>query len=234
MIGIYKIENLLNGKVYVGQSINIEQRIYRHKKNYLNPNRVEFNKPLYRAFRKYGIDNFSFEVLQICNKESLNKLELYYISIYNSNNNKHGYNVSLKESITTFVKLNNEVLEKIIKALKTTKPKKEIAKKFGISIQYLNLINKGKCLRLNNLVYPIRLKSDKELLKNNNNFCINCGKQTTNYKFCSKDCSSKNQRKVINRPSKEELLSLLELMSYEKVGEIFNVSDNSIRKWLNK
>ena len=234
MIGIYKIENLLNGKVYIGQSINIEHRIYRHKKNYLNQNRVEFNKPLYRAFRKYGIDNFSFEVLQICNKETLNKLELYYISIYNSNDNKYGYNISLKESITTFVKLNNEVLEKIIKALKTTKPKKEIAEKFGISVQYLNLINKGKSLRLNNLVYPIRLKSDKELLKNNNNFCINCGKQTINYKFCSKDCSSKNQRKVINRPSKEELLFLLETMSYKKVGEIFNVSDNSIRKWLNK
>ena len=108
--------------------------------------------------------------MQICNKETLNKLELYYISIYNSNDNKYGYNISLKESITTFVKLNNEVLEKIIKALKTTKPKKEIAEKFGISVQYLNLINKGKSLRLNNLVYPIRLKSDKELLKNNNNF----------------------------------------------------------------
>ena len=69
MIGIYKIENLLNGKVYIGQSINIEHRIYRHKKNYLNQNRVEFTKPLYRAFRKYGIDNFSFEVCKFVIKK---------------------------------------------------------------------------------------------------------------------------------------------------------------------
>ena len=49
MIGIYKIENKINNKIYVGQSSLIEKRWYQHKSNYLNPT---YNSALYKAMNK--------------------------------------------------------------------------------------------------------------------------------------------------------------------------------------
>ena len=86
MIGIYKITNKINGKCYIGQSINIEQRLKDHRN-------CKANKPLYRAFKKYGIENFDFEVLEECSKEELNEKEIYYIAFYNSTTDGNGYNL---------------------------------------------------------------------------------------------------------------------------------------------
>ena len=64
--GIYKIYNKYNHKVYIGQSVNIYKRYSRHKrsvnKTKTNPTR------LVNAFKKYGFDNFTFSVLEFCDK----------------------------------------------------------------------------------------------------------------------------------------------------------------------
>lgn len=68
MIGVYKFTNKINGKAYIGQSVDIFQRVKDHEHraftNYLS-NR-EYNKSFYRALRKYGMENFDFEILEIC------------------------------------------------------------------------------------------------------------------------------------------------------------------------
>lgn len=92
MIGIYKITNIINGKTYIGQSVNIEKRFKTHKTNAFNKKNKEYNKLLYRAFRKYGIENFIFEIIEECPKEMLNEKESHYIKLYNSNIN--GYNLT--------------------------------------------------------------------------------------------------------------------------------------------
>lgn len=90
MIGIYKIENLVNGKIYIGQSVNIEERLKEHKRIAFRENRPTYNYPLYKDMREFGIENFSFEMLMECKKEELNFFEKQQISQYNSFCN--GYN----------------------------------------------------------------------------------------------------------------------------------------------
>ena len=85
--GIYKITNKINGKCYIGQSNDIHRRW----KQELAPN-AKLNPHLARAFEKYGIDNFEFEIIEECRREQLNEREQFYIEIYHSIDPKLGYN----------------------------------------------------------------------------------------------------------------------------------------------
>ena len=58
---VYKITNLKNQKCYVGITNNIENRWNTHK-NCINC--LKLKNPLYQAFRKYGLENFSFEIIE--------------------------------------------------------------------------------------------------------------------------------------------------------------------------
>lgn len=80
--GIYLIQNKINNKVYIGLSVDIEERWQHHRSLYLNINSKEANKPLYLAFRKYGIENFDFQILEECSLEELFDKEKYYIKLY--------------------------------------------------------------------------------------------------------------------------------------------------------
>lgn len=78
--GIYKITNQINGKYYIGQSVNIKRRWQEHCKF----NSREQDAVIHQAFKKYGIENFSFEILEECSIEELNNKEQYYIKYYNT------------------------------------------------------------------------------------------------------------------------------------------------------
>lgn len=90
--GIYKIENLVNGKIYIGQSKHIKQRWSEHKKE-LKANR-HGNQYLQRAWNKYGEDNFSHTILEECDESCLDDRERYYIELYNSFDSDIGYNLT--------------------------------------------------------------------------------------------------------------------------------------------
>ena len=81
--GIYQILNKVNGKSYVGQSVNIKRRWAEHK--ILSRDET---LSLKRAFRKYGIENFEFLVLEKCSKDSLNDREEHYISLLSPEYNR--------------------------------------------------------------------------------------------------------------------------------------------------
>lgn len=89
MIGIYKITNTTNGKCYIGQSRDIKARWAKHLSSYKSYPEWE----LYKAFKKYGIGAFSFEVIEECTIEELNEREIYWIAHFDSFNN--GYNMTL-------------------------------------------------------------------------------------------------------------------------------------------
>ena len=72
---IYKITNIINEKIYVGKSKNPKVRWMQHKSS-----SKKRNTKLYYAMRKYGIENFIFEILEECDEYSINDKEIYYIS----------------------------------------------------------------------------------------------------------------------------------------------------------
>ena len=84
LIGIYKITNLINNKSYIGQASNIEQRFLNHKTLPFSPKSSQYNSIFYRAIRKYGISNFSFEILEECKTEELDEKEIYWIAFYHT------------------------------------------------------------------------------------------------------------------------------------------------------
>lgn len=90
--GIYKIKNLINGKVYIGQSVDIQYRFNNHKSESFNPKSNAYDTAIHRAIRKYGIENFSFEIVEECEQENLRDREIYWISHYGSFGN--GYNLT--------------------------------------------------------------------------------------------------------------------------------------------
>ncbi len=90
--GIYLIRNNINNKCYVGQSINIMRRWWEHKSRAFDCNNNCYDKPLYNAIRKYGIEAFSLEILEECSEDQLNEKEYYYIQ-KNHALVPYGYNI---------------------------------------------------------------------------------------------------------------------------------------------
>lgn len=90
-VGIYCIENKINHKKYIGQSINIHDR-WNHHINQLNRN-VHFNESLQREWSEYGGENFLFSIIELCDVSNLDALEKHYITLYNTTNDHEGYNL---------------------------------------------------------------------------------------------------------------------------------------------
>ena len=106
MIGIYKIENIINNKVYIGSSNNIERRWKEHIR--LLNNNEHHSIKLQRAWNKYGENAFEFSVLEECDADRLLYLEQYYIDKFGSS--FEGYNS--KEKTRDIYTMNDYVLDK--------------------------------------------------------------------------------------------------------------------------
>lgn len=89
MVGIYKITNRHNGKVYIGQSNDIERRKEQHF-GALNKGKHE-NRTMQLDYNMYSSD-FAFEVLEECYLSRLNERERYWINYFNSTDKRYGYN----------------------------------------------------------------------------------------------------------------------------------------------
>lgn len=217
MIGIYKIENKINGKCYIGQSIDIYRR-WRSHKNTIGQSQY----PLYLAMQKYGLDSFIFTVLEECSIEHLDEREIFYIEKFNSYYN--GYNQTLGGSShgCGFVKISDEELCEIIDLLKHSDlTQKEISVLFNIGQDTVSEINQGKTRIQSNETYPLRKRGS---------FCILCNQKITAGASYCKGCYLKLSRKA-EKPSKEQLYQELKESNFCAVGRKYGVSDQAIRKW---
>lgn len=230
MVGIYKITNLINNKIYIGQSINIQQRWKTHRSGPFNKNNHQYDTPLYRAIRKYGLQNFSFEVLEECVEGELDNKEQYYIEKYDSTNFDKGYNLTKggdSGSINTL--LSNEEILQIYDLLMNSKfTELEIANKFCVSQRYISGINLGQYRIQAGYQYPLKNYRKKE---DNHAYCQICGVNISNKgaKLCLQ-CAAKEKR-IVERPTREQLKQEIRENSFLSLGKKYSVSDNAIRKW---
>lgn len=220
--GIYKITNKINGHAYIGQSIDITTR-WNHHKNF---NSSMSHYPLYQAFKKYGIDNFLFEIIEECSKEQLDEKEIYYIEYYNSY--RDGYNQTTggqEGNSNNCIKISKEDIEIIYDLLINNLgiTQRQIAEMFNVGEDTISDINQGKARVKVGYEYPLRINKHKYI-------CQRCGKILTGEATYCLECRSFLNR-VVERPSREELKNLIRHTAFTTIGKQFGVSDNTIRKW---
>ena len=94
--GIYIIRNTVNGKCYIGQSIRLRKRLLRHLQR-----NIDYDNPLYKAFHKYGLEAFEFDILNTLDSADYNKIKGQLDSLEKENIQKYnsyvpkGYNQTL-------------------------------------------------------------------------------------------------------------------------------------------
>ena len=132
MIGIYKITRIENGKSYIGQSNDIERRFKEHQ--------YKKDIPVELAIQKYGVDAFTYEVLEECSLEELDEKEKYWISKLDTYKG-FGYNCSEGGSGNQGenngrTKLTNSDVEYIRECYAQHKRRKEVYEQFKNKISF--------------------------------------------------------------------------------------------------
>lgn len=131
---IYIIKNTVNTKVYIGQTkVSIDIRWKEHLRH-ANTGDQLINK----AMRKYGVDKFYIECLEICNIEDIDSREMYYIDLYDSVDKSKGYNVSIGGLTPRFKRKELDIQTLIFLYEDQQFSTNKIAKKFGVSVYIIN------------------------------------------------------------------------------------------------
>lgn len=210
LIGIYKITNLLNNKSYIGKSIDILERWKQHIE-VSQCNKKESYYDLYCDFRKYGINNFSFTILEMCDKGILQEKEQYYIQKYNSYEN--GYNqIQAKDITKTDRETHLEKIREAINLLENTQLNfKNIADITGLSYGIVNNINICKSWT------------------SEHNYKSNIRKESNNY--ISIQQGSLNHQSKLTEEDVIEIIKKLKYTdeNYKEIARQFNVAVETIK-----
>lgn len=154
---VYKITNKLNGKIYIGQSLNTQRRWKEHQASWVQ------NSIINKAVRKYGPENFEIEILY--KGENYNEKEKYFIEHFDSINK--GYNLLpggeeppiLKGDKNPATTHEEEWVDALVERIAETKDSfREIAIDFNCAVSTVERINRGELRARENLTYPIRKK----------------------------------------------------------------------------
>lgn len=133
MAYIYKIENQINHKIYIGKTEHIDP-LQRWKEHQSDSKRERCNhRALYRAMNKYGIDNFTFEVIE--ETDNPEEREMFYISFYDTYHN--GYNETLGGDGAKYVELPEQ---EVCKYYLDSHTLDETAKHFGHDVSLIKQV----------------------------------------------------------------------------------------------
>lgn len=168
---IYVYTNKINGHQYVGQTNNLQKRFNGHKSDSYNQNSHSYNYPLHNAIRKYGIENFTFEVIESnLTQEEADEKEKYWIKEKKSHVSQGGYNITFGGDGHSTEKLSWEELKergKIFsgKEIEDIQQKLINGEKYNdiiafyaprLSASFLSNINNGWNYKNPNLSYPLK------------------------------------------------------------------------------
>jgi hypothetical protein len=219
---IYKIKNIINNKVYIGQTIkkNGFKGRYKHKgegiervhntleasKHYNEP----FNKHLYFSIKKYGFDAFEVneEFDYAYSKEELNEKEKFWIKYYNSTDERYGYNNTIGGDGFTF-------------------GKSSYLSKMGLSRKPIY------CLTINKLFLTVAEASKNTGVSANSirNVCVGNGITTTyskvyelNLEFDYIDLENKNKQPVMC------VLTGEIFRNFKEAGQHYNINEGQLLK----
>ena len=152
---IYKIQNTINNKVYIGQTITNPMKRWQdhyscHKKN------IQY--PLYQDMNQYGIEHFTFQVIESnVPQEQLDEKEIQYIQQYHSYIKDTGYNLTLGGQTAKDNKLKIEQVYEIIDMIQNNVEFNEIACIFDIHTSTVSDINCGDTWHFDDINYPVRI-----------------------------------------------------------------------------
>ena len=238
IIGIYRIVNMINGKNYIGQSIDIGRRIEQRKKYYRSYSGIPFRK-LYNAFYEYGLENFGYQILETCVPEQLNDREMVWVNYLNTF--KNGYNMTTGgggfgagESSPSAKLIDEEVIE--IKNLLLDKEVKikDIATKYDVSESVISSINTGNSwshIDKDVFNYPIRsnpyeinlciICNNRISYNNSSGKCRSCGDLERIYSrsTLTKDKVSEAKVTLKNNPS----------LTIREISQMLNISYDILR-----
>lgn len=159
---IYKITNKVNGKSYIGQTIqNVKERFYQHCA--IKCSQAVLNMAIHKAINKYGKSNFTIEVIEEVESTNLNDREKYWIRYYDSYNNGYNSTEGGQDGIKLFKNLNTEY---IVKEYKSGKSLREIGRLFNVDKQTIKdlLVRNNINLRTTR-TYKLSQKDREDIIK---------------------------------------------------------------------
>ena len=159
---IYKITNTINGKSYIGQTIqNVKERFYQHCATKCS--KAVSNMAIHRAIKKYGKSNFTVEVIEEIDSANLNDRERYWIKYYNSYNNGYNSTKGGQDGCKPFKDLD---VESIIKEYNTGKSLRTLGTIFKVDKQTIKdlLIRHNIKLRTTR-TYKFSQKDREDIIK---------------------------------------------------------------------
>lgn len=118
-ICIYCLTNQQNNKKYIGKTKSLYKRIYQYFYDFKNQRNDHINDYLLNSFNKYGLDNFTWSILESfvkLDEDKLTNKELYYIDKYKTTDKSNGYNLRRDSSSKMIV--HHKTSKKISKRLK--------------------------------------------------------------------------------------------------------------------
>ena len=159
---IYKITNKINGKSYIGQTIqNVKERFYQHCATKCS--QAILNMVIHKAINKYGKSNFTIEVIEEVESTNLNDRERYWIRYYDSYNNGYNSTEGGQDRIKLFKNLDTE---SIVREYKSGKSLREIGRLFNVDKQTIKdlLVRNNINLRTTR-TYKLSQKDREDIIK---------------------------------------------------------------------
>lgn len=159
---IYKITNTINGKSYIGQTIqNVKERFYQHCATKCS--QAILNMVIHKAINKYGKSNFTIEVIEEVESTNLNDRERYWIRYYDSYNNGYNSTEGGQDGIKLFKNLDTE---SIVREYKSGKSLREIGRLFNVDKQTIKdlLVRNNINLRTTR-TYKLSQKDREDIIK---------------------------------------------------------------------